>query len=166
LWYAAGLPGHSVVEIVSRAFYALHDTRTPVIVGVMAMSLNIILSIVLGRLFQSLGLLPHGGLAFANSIATGLESIALIILMRKRLGGIEGGRILRLLVQSLLAASIMGVSVYIITAIDSINAAWLVLALGIMTGVIVFSLSSLLIGIDEVKLLPRLILTRIRKFRS
>ncbi len=29
LWYAAGLVGHSVVEIISRAFYALHDTKTP-----------------------------------------------------------------------------------------------------------------------------------------
>ena len=59
-----------------------------------------------------LGLLPLGGLALANSIATGLESIALVILMQKRLGGIEGGKILRLLLQSLIAASIMGVSVY------------------------------------------------------
>ena len=42
LWYAAGLVGHSVVEIVSRAFYALHDTRTPVLVGIGAMSINII----------------------------------------------------------------------------------------------------------------------------
>ena len=38
LWYTVGLVGHSVVEILSRAFYALHDTRTPVIVGTIAMS--------------------------------------------------------------------------------------------------------------------------------
>jgi putative peptidoglycan lipid II flippase len=41
LWYGLGLVGHSVVEIISRAFYALHDTRTPVMVGVAAMSLNV-----------------------------------------------------------------------------------------------------------------------------
>ena len=33
LWYAAGLVGHSLVEVLSRAFYALHDTRTPVALG-------------------------------------------------------------------------------------------------------------------------------------
>ena len=44
LWYAAGLVGHSVVEVLARAFYALHDTRTPVIIGTIAMSLNIALS--------------------------------------------------------------------------------------------------------------------------
>jgi putative peptidoglycan lipid II flippase len=34
LWYGAGLVGHSIVEIISRAFYALHDTKTPVFVGI------------------------------------------------------------------------------------------------------------------------------------
>ncbi|MGH2627600.1 MAG: murein biosynthesis integral membrane protein MurJ, partial [Anaerolineales bacterium] len=46
LWYAAGLVGHSLVEILSRAFYALQNTRTPVLVGAAAMSLNVILSLV------------------------------------------------------------------------------------------------------------------------
>ena len=30
MWYSAGLVGHCLVEVLSRAFYALHDTRTPV----------------------------------------------------------------------------------------------------------------------------------------
>ena len=40
LWYAAGLAGHGLVEVTSRSFYALHDTRMPVMVGVGAMTLN------------------------------------------------------------------------------------------------------------------------------
>ncbi len=48
-WYAAGLVGHSLLELLSRAFYALHDTRTPVSVGVIAMSLNIGFSFGLAR---------------------------------------------------------------------------------------------------------------------
>ena len=76
--------------------------------------------------------------------------------MRKRLGGIEGGKILRLIVQSLLAASIMGVSVYLIT-LNGLNKYSLVgFSLGIVIGVIVFGFSSLLIGIDEVRLLPQI----------
>ena len=62
LWYAAGLVGHSVVEILARAFYALHDTRTPVIVGAAAMGLNIGLSFLFIWLFSSIGWMPHGGL--------------------------------------------------------------------------------------------------------
>ena len=55
LWYAAGLVGHCVVEIMSRAFYALHDTRTPVSVGVVAMSLNIVFSLVFSAWFTPAG---------------------------------------------------------------------------------------------------------------
>jgi len=166
LWYAAGLPGHSVVEIVSRAFYAMHDTKTPVIIGIIAMSLNIILSIVLSKLFLSFALLPHGGLALANSIATGLESIALIFLMRKRLDGIEGKKIFRLIALTLLATTVMGAAVYLITTMIAINTPWLVLIIGLITGVIVFGFTSLMLGIEEVKLLPRLIETRLKKIQK
>ena len=41
--FSIGLIGHSAVEIQARAFYALHDTRTPVIIGIGAMALNVLL---------------------------------------------------------------------------------------------------------------------------
>jgi putative peptidoglycan lipid II flippase len=90
LWYAAGLVGHALVEILSRAFYALHDTRTPVTVGVITMGGNIVLSLVFAAWFARVGWMPHGGLALANSVATGLESIVLVILIRRKLNGLEG----------------------------------------------------------------------------
>lgn len=93
LWYAAGLVGHSVLEVLARTFYALHDTRTPVLVGVAAMSLNVALSFGFSALFERLGWMPHGGLALANSLATALEALTLYLLMRRRLDGIEGRRI-------------------------------------------------------------------------
>ena len=93
LWYAAGLVGHALVEILSRAFYALHDTRTPVTVGVIAMGINVGLSLLFPLLFERWGWMPHGGLALANSLATGLESIALVLLMRRRMKGLNGAYI-------------------------------------------------------------------------
>ncbi len=95
LWYAAGLVGHSIMEILTRAFYAQHDTKTPVIIGAIAMGLNVVFSITFSKLFESIGWMPHGGLALANSFATALEAIALFIVMRKRLNGIEGKFIMR-----------------------------------------------------------------------
>jgi putative peptidoglycan lipid II flippase len=89
LFYAAGLVFHSIVEIISRAFYALHDTFTPVSVGVVAMSLNIGLSFLFAWLFGLLGWMPHGGLALANTLVTALESVGLLIFMRKRIGGLH-----------------------------------------------------------------------------
>lgn len=113
LWYAAGLVGHALVEILSRVFYALHDTRTPVIVGVGAMSLNIGFSLLFASIFSRIGWMPHGGLALANSLATALESVVLVLLMRKRLKGLEGGYIwqgvgIAVLGTALMAAVVIG----------------------------------------------------------
>ncbi len=90
LWYAAGLVGHCVVEVLARAFYAMHDTKTPVFVGVGAMGLNILFSFMFSALFEQSGWLPLGGLALANSLATALESIVLLTLIRSRLAGLQG----------------------------------------------------------------------------
>ena len=92
-WFSLGLVGHSVLEVVSRAFYALHDTRTPVVVGVGAMTLNILLSLTLWRVFDAIGWMPHGALALANSLATALECIVLLELIRRRMGGLEARRL-------------------------------------------------------------------------
>ncbi len=81
-FYALGLVAHSVVEIAVRAFYALHDTRTPVAVGVAAMGLNILLSL------AWIGWLGYGGLALANTVATTLEMAVLLLLLQRRLGSL------------------------------------------------------------------------------
>ncbi|MDZ4159864.1 MAG: murein biosynthesis integral membrane protein MurJ [Anaerolineaceae bacterium] len=108
LWYAAGLVGHSVVEIIARAFYALRDTRTPVLVGAAAMTLNLGFSLLFAALFRRVGWMPHGGLALANSLATFLEMIGLLVLMRRRLNGLEGKQLWQAFGQAGLAGLLMG----------------------------------------------------------
>ncbi len=72
------------------------------------MGLNIGLSLAFANLFVRWGWMPHGGLALANSLATGLESIALILLMRKRLNGLGGGYIWKGVAVSALGTLLMG----------------------------------------------------------
>ena len=117
--YALGLVGHSVVEIAARAFYALHDTATPVVVGGGAMLLNIVLSLLL------LGPLQHGGLALANSIATTLEMIALLWLLRKRMGGLEAGTLASSLWRTGLASLALGIIVWGWQQAPGVSGAWL-----------------------------------------
>lgn len=139
-WYAAGLVGHSVVEIVSRAFYALHDTKTPVFVGITAMSLNIALSILFSRLFISIGWMPHGGLALANSLATFLESFALLFFMRRRLSGLEERNVLNGLLKALLAGGVMAAAIWGWIFATSKAGNWLITLGGIVIGVLIYGL--------------------------
>jgi putative peptidoglycan lipid II flippase len=109
-FYALGLVAHSVLEIVTRGFYSLHDTRTPVAMGAGAMILNITLSLLL------IGPLRHGGLALANSLATIIETIVLLIILRGRLGGLESGALLRSTGRTVVATAVMGGAILWFTA--------------------------------------------------
>ncbi|MFC2065114.1 murein biosynthesis integral membrane protein MurJ [Chloroflexota bacterium] len=134
VWYSGGLIGHALVEVLARAFYALHNTKTPVIIGVFAMILNIILSFSLSSLFSKLGLMPHGGLALANSIATLLEAIILLILIRKRLQGVNSIWILRGFMQSALASACMGLLLFAFLNWFTGTADWILLGSGLIVG--------------------------------
>jgi putative peptidoglycan lipid II flippase len=151
LWYTVGLVGHSVVEIASRAFYALHDTKTPVIIGTIAMSLNVVFSILFSRLFAQIGWMPYGGLALANSFATSLEMVALLILMRQRLHGLNGRDLLRGVSKTAIATLAMSLGLWIWIGGTNQHSAWLVGLGGVILGGIIFLVVAMLLGIREVR---------------
>ena len=151
LWYTVGLVGHSVMEILARAFYALHDTKTPVLVGMGAMSLNIVFSITFAALFEKIGWMPHGGLALANSLATALEMVLLMILMRKRLNGINGVSITRGFGQASLAALGMGFALIWWMQAQITSATWVVVLGGLVIGGVVYLLGVWVLKVQEVR---------------
>ncbi|OGN90035.1 MAG: murein biosynthesis integral membrane protein MurJ [Chloroflexi bacterium RBG_13_48_10] len=166
LWYAAGLVGHCVVEILARAFYAMYDTKTPVIVGAVVMGLNIVFSLLFSAWFVRIGWMPHGGLALANSLATGLEAACLYILMRRRLGGLEGKHILKGTTQAILATVIMTLILWIWLGMTSAKPVWLVGLGGILVGGVVYGLCMLILRVPEaltvVAFLKRRLITAVR----
>jgi putative peptidoglycan lipid II flippase len=161
LWYAAGLVGHSLVEILARAFYALHDTQTPVLVGIAAMGLNVVFSIGFTRLFTQIGWLPLGGLALANSLATALEAIALFILMRRRLGGLNSPQIGISAAQGLAASLAMALGLWLWLAYAAAQPTWLIVAGGLLLAGSVYVLITWLMGVEEVRGLTKGIARRL-----
>ena len=83
-FFALGLVGYAVVEVLTRAFYAMHDTRTPVAAGIATIALNLALSAFL------VGRWGHTGLALSLSLTTGCEAILLLVVLRRRLGHAAG----------------------------------------------------------------------------
>lgn len=150
LWYTAGLVGHSLVEIVSRAFYALQDTKTPVFVGAAAMSLNVVFSFTFPAWFSRLGWMPHGGLALANSLATALEMVVLLVLMRRRLKGLEGGHVLLGTVKSVLATGAMTLALVVWLRFATAMPLWLAAVGGIGLGGVIYALLMWLMRVEEV----------------
>ena len=147
--YALGLPAHSVVEVVVRAFYALHDTMTPVAVGIGAMALNVALSLALLSAFEALGWMPHGGLALSNSLATTVEMVVLLVLLRRRLGGLDGRRLLGSLARIGLASAALGAAAAGAMQLLAGTSVWLSCGAAIAAGLAVYVAFTLVLGAPE-----------------
>ncbi len=138
-FFALALFAHATLEIVTRAFYAMHDTLTPVSIGIGAMVLNIGLSIVLIKP------LAQGGLALANSIATILELLVLFALLRQRLGDVDQKRIALSFMRIVIASLAMGVVIAWLAGALSSWGAFIAALISISVGgVIYFGLTALL----------------------
>src|SRR5258708_21389484 len=88
-FFALGLAGLAGVEMLTRSFYALRDSTTPVIVSVGQFIFKIALSLVLIDLAFFWGASwGMGMLAFSTSIAGLLEAIILFWLLHVRVGGL------------------------------------------------------------------------------
>ena len=103
LFFAVGLAGHGAVEVLNRGFFALKDTRTPVLIGIVSMGLGIVLAALLMRP------LAQGGLALGISLAVLLEAVWLWVLLARRVPDFRFlTGMLPLLLCTLLAAGVSG----------------------------------------------------------
>lgn len=113
-FFAIGLSGHASVEILTRSFYALRDSRTPVIISIAQFIFKIALSLLLINAAVWGVQWGMGGLAISTSIAGLLEAFVLLILLHQRIGDL-GLRTLGFFIGRVLLASLaMGLGILII----------------------------------------------------
>ena len=79
-WFAGTIIFTSLFQLVSRVYYAMQNTKTPLIVSSVSIALNIILSIILAHSYGVVGL------AMAASLVAAAETITLLIILRRRYG--------------------------------------------------------------------------------
>ncbi len=103
LWYTLGLVFYTVVEIVTRGFFAMRNTITPVIVGMIAMGLTIAFSYLFTAWFARIGWMPLGGVALAATVGQAIETVTLFLLLRRKLNGLNGIDLLKSAGAALLA---------------------------------------------------------------
>jgi len=103
--YAAGLAGYSVMKLLSPAFYSLGDSRTPMYVSLVAVLVNALAAFTMVRLVG----FGHAGLAASASIVSTFSSIALLLLLRTKIGGLPLRPLFSAFVKITAAAALMGV---------------------------------------------------------
>ena len=85
--YSIGLAGYAAVKVLSPAFYALNDARTPMLISLASILVNYVMNSLL------VGPFGHVGLAFSTSAVALVNFLLLALFMRRRLGRLGGRRL-------------------------------------------------------------------------
>ena len=164
--YATGIAGFALLEIFSRAFYALADTWTVVKIGIAAMLSNIVLSLIFIQFIgqqDSLARGAFGGLALANALTTLLEAAALWWLLSRRIAGANDRYILDGAGRTLLASLAMGAALLVLlNSLSGVNTLLVLVVCGGIGAGVFFGLS-IALGLQEARAVPLLVLRRIRR---
>ncbi|MGH9900431.1 MAG: murein biosynthesis integral membrane protein MurJ [Pyrinomonadaceae bacterium] len=118
--YAAGLVGYAAIKVLSPAFYALDDARTPMLVSLFSIAVNAVAGYFLRALFSTFGATPetpsgyaHAGLALSTSLVAIVNFFALVLFMRRRIKRLEGRRIFSSFVRIALASLALSAASYL-----------------------------------------------------
>lgn len=111
LFYAIGLAGHALVQILTRAFYAAKDTRTPLVTTLFSIAANVVLAFILVGWIVDGEPLGIQGLALANSIATLGEAFFLVALIQPRIR-LPLLSVAFATLRQLVAALLMGITIF------------------------------------------------------
>lgn len=106
IFYVLGLFALGAFNVLHRAFYALHDTKTPVRISIFAALVNLGLSLVLIRYLQ------HGGLALASALASNLNLVLTFVFLRPRLPGFSGRNLLAPFSKIIFSSLVMGAGIH------------------------------------------------------
>jgi putative peptidoglycan lipid II flippase len=104
--YAPGLIGYSAVKIATPTFYALRDARTPVLVSVFTVGINLVLNVTLVQVWG------YQGLALGTALAALLNAGVLVLLLGRRLGGLDERRVAVAFVKITVASIVMGIAAW------------------------------------------------------
>ncbi len=158
-FYAVGLVGLSAIEVLARAFYALHDTWTPALAALLSVALNVALGLTLPSLFTAMGAMAHGGLALAGALAFTVQTALLLVLIYRRIGGFDAHGLAWQAARVLLASLGMGAASWGWMCVAP--ASVLVQSIGgVVVGVVVYAVLALVLRIEELKQVAAMVLRR------
>lgn len=106
-FYSIGLAGYSALKVLNPAFYALGDSRVPMLISVSSILVNCSLVWLFTKVFGW----GHEALALSTSAVALVSFVALTLILRRRLQGIQARRLAGSVARTLGASLVMGVAV-------------------------------------------------------
>ena len=159
--YSIGMIGFALRDVLSRVFYSIQDTRTPMINGALAMGMNIVFNIILVKF------LGHAGLALATSISALICIVLLFNSLKKKIGYFGQDKIIKTTLKSLIAAIVMGVVTYFMynTLAKLLGLGFIKEALALLgsvgIGAIVYGILVIILKVEEVNTITNMIKSKI-----
>ena len=149
--YIIGIIAWSLRNFMSRAFYSLHDTKTPMVNGLISIGFNIVLNLILSKY------MGYIGLAIASTIAAYIGLTIFYFTLRKKVGAFGGKSIFITCAKSIIASIIMG----IVTKFAYSKLAYVLgvslfgkitsLGASIFIGVLVYGVLVIVLKVEEIK---------------
>ena len=164
VYYCIGVVGYGAQQILNRGFYAVQDTKSPVLINVFVLLFNIIISIIL------VGPFTYRGLAMAYSLSGLLSMLVLGVALRFKIGQYGGKALVKSALQSIIASAVMGLAVYFVAngleqVLDLSSKLMQVLqvGIGITAGVVVYAAMAIVMRMEEAQQVLRIVKRKLRR---
>lgn len=157
---AVGLTAYSAVRVLAPAFYALKDTRVPM----MASLFSIVTNYAVAKSTVDYFGMGHRGLALSISVVSIVNFALLFVFLRRKVGKIEGSRLLSTFIKVVAAATVMGAVCWLVSnqieaALGNLSLMARLLDVGgsIAIGIGVFYLAARVFNVSELDQLTQLV---------
>lgn len=163
IMYSIGMVAFGLRDILTKVFYSLQDTKTPMLNGVLAMSMNIVLNIILVKYLEI------AGLALATSISAIICIFLLFKSLKKKIGYFGQDKIVITIIKSFISAIIMGFATFLIYNLlnyilgSGFVSETIALFGSIFIGATVYTVLVIALKVEEVSLLSNMIKKKLKK---
>jgi putative peptidoglycan lipid II flippase len=104
LYYSGAIWAFSLLQIVNRAYYAIHDTVTPLVMSVVNIVLNLVVEIPL------LWWLGESAMAVGTLVSFAIQAVVMLLMLDRKIGGLDLRRSAAPVMKMIVAAVAMGLA--------------------------------------------------------
>ncbi len=154
-YMSLGMVGYGIQNVLSRAFYAEQDGKTPLISGVISIVVNLVLCLLLADTMDV------AGLSLATAVSATVSGVVLLVPMVRRypgaLNGVFWRGLLKMAAGSVgMAAVVYGVNLLLVGRLpDGVMGRILALGIPAAAGIVVYFLLAAALGLPEAEVLHR-----------